>query len=54
MVGIQKEEKKNQLKLNINETPEFIFAVTSNMMQIWKEIFRIDLVQDFDQPLTIE
>ena len=54
MVGIQKEEMKNQLNLNQNEKPEFIKAVTCNMMVIWKEIFKIGLVIDFNIPLTWE
>ena len=52
MTGIQKEEKKNQLKLNSNQNPKFILAVTSNMQEIWRQIFRIDLVIDFQKPLT--
>ena len=52
MVGIQKEEMKNQLNLNHNEKPEFIHAVTCNMMVVWKEIFKIGLVIDFNTPLT--
>ena len=44
MVGIQTEEKKNQLKINAKEKKEFKFALINNMMHVWLVIFKINVV----------
>ena len=54
MVGIQKEEKINQLEINFAENPKFTETLISNMMFIWKIIFKINVVADFSVPLTYE
>ena len=52
MVGIHKEEKVHQMKINFAENPKFTSALVSNMIFTWKRIFKLHIVADFSAPLT--
>ena len=52
IIGIQKEEKLHQKKLNEGENKVYLNALIKNIVEMWKKLIKKVIHRDYNMPLT--